>query len=103
MRSKKRGFRRSGRHETQYNRDKAEGTFVAPPTETFEDQKIIEMGDFRIEVLYLGPSHSPGDTQVWLPEQSLVIAGDMAFHERLLPIFDDTLTADWVETWETGV
>ncbi len=86
----------------RYNRDKAEGTFVAPPTETFEDRKVIEMGDFTIEVLHLGPAHGPGDTQVWLPEQSLVIAGDMAFHERMLPIFADTITADWIETWETG-
>lgn len=86
----------------RYNLEKADGTFVAAPTETFEDKRIIEMGDFTIEVLYLGPSHSAGDTQVWLPEQGLVIAGDMAFHERMLPIFDDTLTADWVETWETA-
>ena len=84
----------------RYNRDKAEGTFVAPPTETFEDKRVIEMGDMRIEVLHLGPAHSPGDIQVWLPEQGLVIAGDMAFHERMLPIFEDTMTADWVETWE---
>ncbi|MEM9426497.1 MAG: MBL fold metallo-hydrolase [Pseudomonadota bacterium] len=85
----------------RYNRDKAEGTFLAGPTITFEDEYIVEMGDFRIEVLYLGPAHSPGDISVWLPEQSLVIAGDMAFHERLLPIFDHTYTADWLETWET--
>ena len=86
----------------RYNRDKAEGTFVAPPTQTFEDKHVIEMGDFHIEVLHLGPAHGPGDTQVWLPEQSLVIAGDMAFHERMLPIFEDTMVADWLETWETG-
>lgn len=84
----------------RYNRDKAEGTFVATPTQTFEDREIIEMGDFRIEVLHLGPAHGPGDTQVWLPEQSIVIAGDMAFHERMLPIFADTMTADWIDTWE---
>ena len=58
------------------------------------------MGTMKVEVLHLGPAHSPGDTQVWLPEEKLVIAGDMAFHERLLPIFDDTDTAAWVETWE---
>ncbi|WP_299472155.1 MBL fold metallo-hydrolase [uncultured Roseibium sp.] len=86
----------------RYNRDKAEGTFVAPPTQTFEDKHVIEMGDFRIEVLHLGPAHGPGDTQVWLPDESLVIAGDMAFHERMLPIFEDTIVADWLETWETG-
>ena len=85
----------------RYNRDKAEGTFLAGPTETFEDTRIIEMGDYRIEVLHLGPAHGPGDTQVWLPEQSLVIAGDMAFHQRMLPIFADTIAYDWIETWDT--
>lgn len=85
----------------RYNRDKSEGTTIALPTELFEDKKVIELGDFTIEILHLGPAHSPGDTQVWLPKQSLVIAGDMAFHERLLPIFEDTMTGEWVETWET--
>ena len=85
----------------RYNRDKSVGTKVALPTELFEDKRVIELGDFKIEILHLGPAHSPGDTQVWLPKHSLVIAGDMAFHERLLPIFEDTMTADWVETWET--
>ncbi|NND21978.1 MAG: MBL fold metallo-hydrolase, partial [Silicimonas sp.] len=56
---------------------------------------------YRIEARYLGPAHSPGDIVVWLPNQSLVISGDMAFHERLLPIFEDTITADWLETWDT--
>ena len=83
-----------------YNKDKAAGTLLQGPSETFEDEKIIEMGRFRIEVKNLGPAHSPGDIAVWLPEQRLVIAGDMAFHERLLPIFDDTGTADWLESWE---
>jgi len=86
----------------RYNRDKSEGTTLVGPSETFEDEVIVEMGDMRIEVLYLGPAHSPGDVSVWLPKQSLVIAGDMAFHERLLPIFADTYTADWLETWETA-
>lgn len=81
-------------------RERAQGTKIQGPTETFEDKYEIEMGNFRIEVLHLGPAHSPGDIQVWLPEQSLVIAGDMAFHERMLPIFDDTDTKGWLETWE---
>jgi len=84
----------------RYNREKSEGTALQGPTETFEDEYIIELGDMRIEVLHLGPSHSPGDISVWLPDQELVIAGDMAFHERLLPIFEDTYTADWLETWD---
>ncbi len=83
------------------NQDKAEGTFLQGPTETFTDEYIVELGDYRIEVRYLGPSHSAGDVVVWLPQQDLVIAGDMAFHERMLPIFEDTYTLDWLETWDT--
>jgi glyoxylase-like metal-dependent hydrolase (beta-lactamase superfamily II) len=83
-----------------YNRDKAEGTRIQGPTETFADRKVIEMGSFRIEVLWIGPAHSPGDISVWLPDEKLVIAGDMAFHERLPPIFDETDTAGWLESWE---
>ena len=83
-----------------YNKELADGTTLQGPSETFEDEKIVEMGRFRVEVKNLGPAHSPGDIVVWLPEQSLVISGDMAFHERLLPIFDDTDTAGWLESWE---
>lgn len=85
-----------------YNREKAENTVLQGPTETFSDMRSIEMGDMRIEVRYLGPAHSPGDIVVWLPEQRLVISGDMAFHERLLPIFPDTNTRDWLDTWDTA-
>ncbi|MCG6902018.1 MAG: MBL fold metallo-hydrolase [Rhodobacter sp.] len=86
----------------RYNRDKAAGTTTQGPTETFTGKYAIEMGTMKIEVLELGPAHSPGDISVWLPEQKLVIAGDMAFHERMLPIFPDTCTSCWLETWETA-
>lgn len=83
-------------------KERAEGTSVVLPTETFSDAYLVEMGDFRIEARYLGPAHSPGDIVVWLQDQSLVISGDMAFHERMLPIFPDTITADWLETWDAA-
>ena len=60
---------------------------------------MIELGGERIEARYLGPAHSPGDISVWLPNQKLVIAGDVAFHERLLPVTEHTDTAGWIETW----
>lgn len=83
-----------------YNKDKAGDSRVQLPTETFVDERIIELGGWRIEVKNLGPAHSPGDVVVWLPEKKLVISGDMSFHERMLPIFDDTDTKAWVESWE---
>lgn len=92
------GLNSRDRHQTLL-KERAKGTEVVLPTETFEDSKDISLGRFKIEVLHLGPAHSPGDISVWLPDEKLVIAGDMAFHERLPPIFDDTDTAGWLETW----
>jgi len=80
-------------------KDKALGTRVVMPDITFEDKMVIEIGSERIELLDLGPAHSPGDIVVWLPNRRLVISGDMAFHQRLLPVFEHTDTAGWIETW----
>ena len=87
----------------RYNRDKAEGTRVAVPNRSFDDREVIEMGEVVLEVLHLGPAHGPGDTQVWIPQWEIMIAGDIAFHERMPPIFADTCTSCWIETWETAL
>ncbi|MDH3629641.1 MAG: dienelactone hydrolase family protein [Gammaproteobacteria bacterium] len=81
-------------------KEKAEGTKVVLPDETFEDKKIIQLGDERIELLNLGPAHSPGDIIVWLPGKQVVISGDMAFHQRMLPLFEHTDSGAWIETWD---
>lgn len=86
----------------RYAGDNAEGTEAVGPNLTFEDEYIVEMGDMRIEALNLGPAHSEGDISVWLPEQKLVIAGDMAFHERLPPIFAETCTSCWLDSWNNA-
>jgi len=83
-----------------YNRDKATGTRLAMPTISFTDKYVINLGNLVIEALYLGPAHSPGDISVWIPSKKIVIAGDMAFHERLLPIFSHTNTKEWIDTWD---
>ena len=83
-----------------YNRDKAIGTEVIIPNKSFSEKIIFNLGGLEFHVLHLGPAHGPGDTQVWLPQLSLMIAGDMAFHERMLPIFENTCTKCWLETWD---
>ena len=81
-------------------KEKAEKTDVALPDETFSNEYVVDFGGMTIKALNLGPAHSPGDIVVWLPDESLVIAGDMAFHERMLPIFEETDTAGWLESWD---
>ena len=84
-------------------KEKSSGTKVVMPDKTFKDKMVINMGGVRFELLKLGPAHSPGDILVWLPEKHLVISGDIAFHQRMLPLFEHTDTAGWVKTWEKFV
>lgn len=81
-------------------RDKAQWTKLVYPDKTFKDELVIEMGSERFEILHFGPGHSPGDISMWLPKQKLLITGDMAFHERLMPIFEHTDTAGWIKSWD---
>jgi len=82
------------------SRDKAFGTQLVMPDQSFGARKVIQLGSETIELLNLGPAHSPGDTMVWLPKRSLIITGDMAFHQRMLPVFEHTDTGEWIKTWD---
>ncbi len=81
-------------------RDKAYRTELVQPDIVYDDKLDLSMGGEKIEVLHLGRAHHHGDTMVWLPEKKLVIAGDTAFHIRMLPIFEDTDTASWIAVWD---
>ncbi len=82
------------------NKEKAKGTVIVKPDKTFKNEMIIDMGGTEIQLLHLGPAHSPGDIVIWLPALKLVISGDMAFHQRLLPVTEHTDTAAWIKTWD---
>ena len=81
-------------------RDKAFRTELVKPDIVYDDRLDLSMGGWKIEVLHLGNAHHHGDTMIWLPQKKLVISGDTAFHVRMLPIFEDTDTARWVEVWD---
>ena len=81
-------------------RDKAFKTEFVMPDKLYDDRLDLKMGSWNLQILHLGSSHSHGDTMVWIPAKKLVIAGDTAFHVRMLPIFEDTDTAKWIETWD---
>jgi glyoxylase-like metal-dependent hydrolase (beta-lactamase superfamily II)/rhodanese-related sulfurtransferase len=81
-------------------RDKAFLTELVMPDVVYDDRLDLSMGGRTIEVVHLGNAHHHGDTMVWLPEKKLAIAGDTAFHVRMLPIFEDTDTARWIQVWD---
>jgi cyclase len=53
----------------------------APPTLTFSDSLTVWVDDLRCEVRYVGtPAHTTNDVIVWLPERSVLYAGDLVFN-----------------------
>ncbi|MGH1462173.1 MAG: MBL fold metallo-hydrolase [Neptuniibacter sp.] len=80
-------------------KERANGTELVAIDETFDERMELDLGGLKVELLHLGPAHSPGDITVHIPDRQVIIAGDMAFHQRMLPIFPDTDTASWLETW----
>jgi len=82
-------------------KEKAEGTDEAVlMSKTFEDRLELDLGGITAEVIYWGEAHSPGDISVVIPQENVVIAGDIAFNVRMLPIFEYTDTRAWLDTWE---
>ncbi|MBB6628179.1 MBL fold metallo-hydrolase [Nocardioides sp. KIGAM211] len=52
---------------------------VRPPDVTFDERMTLHLADFPVELEVMGPAHSTNDVGVWLPEQKVMFAGDLAF------------------------
>jgi rhodanese-related sulfurtransferase/glyoxylase-like metal-dependent hydrolase (beta-lactamase superfamily II) len=81
-------------------KDKFIGTKIVRPDFIFTENVDMSMGHTKIELMHIGPSHSPDDIQLWMPKEKILISGDTAFNERMLPIFPHTHTEEWIETWD---
>ncbi len=81
-------------------KDKIIGTKVIRPDVTFDKKFDLTLGNTKIKLMHIGPSHSPDDIQLWLPKEKLLISGDTAFNERMLPVFPHTDIAAWIKTWD---
>jgi glyoxylase-like metal-dependent hydrolase (beta-lactamase superfamily II) len=49
------------------------------------DAVSLERGGVRLELRYTD-AHFPGDTWVWLPEQSVIFTGDLVYVDRMLTV-----------------
>ena len=80
--------------------ERARLTTVAVPARSFSNRMSLDLGDLTVELISFGKAHSPGDISVWVPAESVLIAGDIAFHERLLGIFPDTDVLAWLASFK---
>jgi glyoxylase-like metal-dependent hydrolase (beta-lactamase superfamily II) len=67
------------------------------PTDTFDETMVLEVGDRRVELRYLGRGHTSGDLVVWLPEHRILFAGDLV-EARAAPYMGDSYPGAWSST-----
>jgi glyoxylase-like metal-dependent hydrolase (beta-lactamase superfamily II) len=65
-------------------------------TLTFDHDFTIDLGNREVEVKFLGRGNTPGDAVVYLPQEHVVIAGDLIVHP--IPYLYDGYPRDWAKT-----
>ena len=71
------------------------GIELTPPTTLFDERLELDLDGVRVELLYVGPAHTPGDVIVHLPAQRVVFAGDVLFR-LCTPIGWEGTFANWI-------
>jgi glyoxylase-like metal-dependent hydrolase (beta-lactamase superfamily II) len=76
------------------------GTEAVYADETFDETTSLQIGGVTLELLHVGPAHTPGDSLVWLPQQHIAFAGDVVYVERMLGVGPQSKSGHWIEAFE---
>ena len=84
------------------DRDFHAGVDLPPPTITFDRHLTLNLGDLTVRLVYFGGFHSVADTIISVPEENLVMVGQLFFPQRI-PVASgslaDTTTPAMVDNW----
>jgi len=77
-----------------------EATSFRKPTETFDQEKTLDLGGVRVKLLWLGPGHTRGDTAVFVEGDAVLFSGDLAM-KQVFPAFNSPESR--ADTWYKGL
>lgn len=67
------------------------------PTMTFSGKMTLWLGKTEVQLLQLGRGHTKGDTVVWLPQDRVLLSGDLVEFDAT-PYAGDAYFKDWPQT-----
>jgi len=78
-----------------------EKTYLVKPDKTFSNNKTLDMGDTKIDLIHAGTAHSPDDIIMIVRRYGVVFSGDLIFAGRL-PFLggEDVNTKNWLASLE---
>lgn len=85
---------------TNVLKDRFEGTQpLTSATPTQSEQAEFELGGVTFQLRWLGDAHYQGDAVLMLPQSSVLFAGDIVFHDRMLGVWPHSPVEQWRETF----
>ncbi|SAL10841.1 oxidoreductase [Caballeronia udeis] len=67
------------------------------PTLTFKGEMTLWLGKLEVKIMQLGRGHTKGDTVLWLPEDKVMLSGDLVEYGAT-PYCGDAYYQDWPAT-----
>ncbi|WDD96488.1 MBL fold metallo-hydrolase [Burkholderia sp. FERM BP-3421] len=67
------------------------------PTLTFRGEMTLWLGKLEVRIMQLGRGHTKGDTVVWLPQEKVLLSGDLVEYGAT-PYAGDAYFQDWPHT-----
>jgi len=68
---------------------------------TFEREHTIDLGDVRVRMVVVGPTHTKGDTGLFVEPDGVLFAGDVVMNESFLAANDASSMAAWLKAFDT--
>ena len=89
-------FRRLLLKDYQFIFDQYDKSVWLLADETFKNRFVLQRGERTIEFLYFGRGNTDGDAIMWLPDEKIVITGDLVV--RSTPFGFGSYSQEWAET-----
>ena len=86
------------------SRDYSEDFIIVPPNITFSDHMTLDLGDLTLKMYFFGRAHSGADIFIHIPEEGILLTGDIFLDQRWLPLFAGMPDLDiprWIEVLQT--
>jgi len=81
-------------------KDHSDGFAIVPPQITFNDRMTWDLGDLTLKMYFFGRAHSGTDIFIHIPEEEILLTGDIFLDRRWLPLFAGQPELDipkWIE------
>jgi glyoxylase-like metal-dependent hydrolase (beta-lactamase superfamily II) len=74
-----------------------QGTAIRQPDVVFDAEHRLDLGGVRVRLLFLGPTHSEGDTLAYVEGDGVLYAGDVVLKKRFPSFGPSSTSRAWIE------